>query len=388
MLPMKIWEDIRVTLRRRESQGLLRRLGGGILAQKGWDFCSNDYLGFARDSSLYKEANIGKMGRLGSTGSRLLSGESSATSLLEADLARYFEEECALLFGSGYMANIAFFSTVPRRGDVILYDSEIHASIKDGFRLGTARYYRFRHNDMSDLEEKLSRYRSGQVYIAVEGIYSMSGDLARLSDIFFLAGRYGACVVLDEAHSTGVRGNQGKGLWAEHKESQEKNGANVIRMHTFGKAWGLSGACIVSKSALCAYLVNYARPFIYSTALPAYHISLLGAVLSRFENNFAPRAALNAVIRDFEAGMSSFRERGKGEYLPTGTPIQRIGVGEGRKCRLFAEKMMSLGFQLSAILSPTVSSGKEMLRICLHSFNTSSQLKGLWQSLRDVSQAL
>ena len=255
---------LRQALAKRARAGSLRQLSA---SGAGIDFCSNDYLGLARSSPLRTliDRIRAKHPRapLGSTGSRLISGNSAAAEHLEARLAVYHRAEAGLLFGSGYAANSGLFACIAGPGDTLIMDELIHASSVDGARLSKARKLVFRHNDLDDLAARLDG-ASGATFIGVESLYSMGGDTAPLPEMAALAVEYGAGLVVDEAHSNGITGPGGAGSVVE-------NGLEdcvFARVHTFGKGLGLHGAVVLGSKTLRDYLVNFCRPFVYSTAPP------------------------------------------------------------------------------------------------------------------------
>ncbi|MFO0323327.1 MAG: aminotransferase class I/II-fold pyridoxal phosphate-dependent enzyme, partial [Bacteroidota bacterium] len=228
------------------------------------DFSSNDYLGFSSQELLYKElTQLQSSNRIGSTGSRLISGNSVLFDELEKNIADYHDAESALLFNSGYDANIGLLSSVPQKGDLILYDELIHASINDGIRLSFAKHFKFKHNDVIDLNHLLERHRNSfkEIYIVIESVYSMDGDSSPLNEIIALSKTFGARVIVDEAHAIGVFGEKGKGLCHELNIQSEC----FARIYTFGKALGCHGAAVVGSNELKKYLINYSRSFIYTT---------------------------------------------------------------------------------------------------------------------------
>jgi 8-amino-7-oxononanoate synthase len=238
------------------------------------DLCSNDYLGFAGSGELLAMIEQFPVppgqSRLGSRGSRLLAGNSSFIEETEKFIAVFHRAVAGLIFNSGYDANVGFFSCVPQRNDVVLYDELIHASVHDGMRMSKAETLSFSHNDTSDLASKLEAVRNqdrfANVFVAVESLYSMDGDEAALEEMSGLCEQYSAKLIVDEAHATGVIGNRGEGLVNSLGLEQK----TFARLHTFGKALGCHGAIILGSETLRNYLVNFARSFIYSTALP-YH---------------------------------------------------------------------------------------------------------------------
>lgn len=342
-------------LSERHEKGTLRSLSSfeGLV-----DFYSNDYLGWAQEP-------ISFIGNSGATGSRLISGNSKVADESEAEIAKYFNSESALMFSSGYDANIGFFSAVPQKDDTILYDSEIHASVRDGIRMGIANSFSFRHNNLQHLEEKLSKTTSGAIYVAVESLYSMNGDTAPLNELVSLCERYGAYLIVDEAHAGGVLGEQGKGLGFEFSNRI------FARVITFGKAYGSHGACVLSNSDLRDYLVNFARSFIYTTALPNYVFSHNAAIVSNDENL--------SRMEMLQENLKYFRESMFGDSLPSDTrsPIQIVPVGSINETKRLAERIISSGISVKPIFSPTVPEGKECIRICIHAFNTKEEMDRL-----------
>jgi len=265
----------------REQEDRLRKLS---VQENLIDFCSNDYLGLARSQEL-AQAISQKTGtiqplRNGASGSRLLSGNNSYTEEVESKLAQIFKSEAALIFNSGYAANQAILSSVPQRGDTIFYDELAHACIKDGARLSMASRFSFHHNDLNDLERKIKKAK-GKIFIAVESIYSMDGDQCPLAGLVTLSKKYNAFIILDEAHSTGVFGDEGNGLAVSGNFHEEI----AMRIYTFGKAMGVHGACVAGSKKLINYLINFARPFIYTTALPLHAIVSIDCAFEFLKNH-------------------------------------------------------------------------------------------------------
>lgn len=333
------------------------------------DFCSNDYLGLAGDESFRQQLQQELLNLdlpLGSTGSRLLSGAHPELDHCEFQLAAWHDEEAALLFNSGYDANLGLFSCIAQRGDTVLYDQYIHASIRDAVRLSHAAAHSFRHNDLEDLEQRMRR-ASRRVFVSVESVYSMDGDMAPLLELSALCQRYGAHLLVDEAHGFGLFGPQGSGRVQELGLQQQV----LARLHTFGKALGLHGAVVLGSSLLKEYLINFSRPLIYTTALPASHayaIVRAHAYLRTLEDR---RIRLRDLIAHFRRmPLSAAR-------LNSESPIQPLLVPGNRRARALAEHLRSFGLDVRAILHPTVAEGSERLRVVLHSFNTEVQLEEL-----------
>jgi len=360
-------------LQERESNGLLRKL----VTKKGLvDFTSNDYLGLASSKDLHQDI-IDKIEHLGlyqngAGGSRLLSGNSIYAEEVEAKLAGIFKAESALVFNSGYSANLAVLSSLPQRNDTIIYDELAHTCIKDGARLSLARRHSFKHNDLNDLESKM-RKASGQIFIAIESIYSMDGDECPLKDLVALSEKYNATIILDEAHSTGVRGKQGSGL-AVSLEMEEKIG---VRIYTFGKAMGIHGACVVGSKILQHYLINFARPFIYTTALPPHSLAAMDCAFDYLNQNMRLQHLLDQKVQVYRESSADLQHR-----TTSSSSIQTVILPGNENAKNTALKLQQEGFDVRAILPPTVPPGSERLRICLHSFNEDEQIIKLTKQLK------
>ena len=367
---MVLPEKLQQKLEDRKGNNTYRQLKTNALPV---DFCSNDYLGLARSEVLRNavaaEIHERKDLLLGATGSRLLSGNHSETEELEANLAAFHKAEAALLFNSGYVANSGFFSAVPQRHDTILYDEASHASIKEGIRLSFANAFSFRHNNLEDLETKLKR-ANGIVYIAVEALYSMHGDLAPLTELAGLCEKYGAYLVVDEAHSNGIYGPKGEGLVVE-LGLEDKIFARIL---TFGKALGSHGAIVAGSAGLKEYLVNFSRPFIYTTALPLHSIISIKHAYRLLPEMQAERASLKTLsvyLKKVVADAGNFTLNA-GE-----SPIHALGGLPPEKLSLLARELQAAGFDVRPIFSPTVPAGNECLRIITHACNTQTEIDGL-----------
>ena len=367
-------ENLIARLSKRNDAGLLRVLKSG---DDLIDFCSNDYLGLARQQEIYEavQQEIDHKGiRLnGSTGSRLIRGNSRLAEELEVFLADFHHAESALIFNSGYDANLGFFSSVPQRGDTILYDRLIHASIHDGIRLSHAKSFAFNHNDIEDAK-RLLKQSSGQTYIVVESLYSMDGDIAPLNDFAQLCAQTGALMVVDEAHSNGIYGPNGCGLVHEEHILEHC----IARIYTFGKSIGAHGAVVVGSNMLRSYLINFARSFIYSTALPTNEILTIKFAYKYAASNSEAKQLLFNNIYYFRELASATPEL---KFLPASGPIQGLLFEGNEHVKKAAEYIQQAGFDIRAILSPTVPEGTERLRICLHSFNSPEEIKSLFQHL-------
>lgn len=366
---MMHWEDfLQKKLNERKANGLLRELPGA--PANLFDFASNDYLGLS---------NIGftpsGVSYKGATGSRLLTGDSEAYHELEFFLATHFEGESALIFNSGYQANLSLLSALPQRGDTIIFDELSHASIKDGARLSMAKHYSFRHNDLEDLEKKLAA-SSGQKYVVVEGIYSMDGDTSPVKAILDTCAENEAGVIIDEAHSGGITGIDGKGSSFEYCSHP----ALMARIYTFGKAWGAHGACCIGSGIIKDFLVNFARPFIYTTALPLHSLLHIREAI-HFQRQHPER------LRQLQDNIHYFKTQVENSILQikeSNSPIQPVLFPGNVRARTTATKIKYYGFDVRPILSPTVKAGTERLRVCLHSFNTEEQIFQLVKLLEEI----
>lgn len=357
-------------LQQRRTDGLLRTL---VDKHHLVDFCSNDYLGMAQNEAFKTliEQKITQHNHhtVGSTGSRLISGNLEYAEQLEQKIADFHQADAGLLFNSGYDANVGIFAALARRGDTIITDELAHASMIDGARLSHAKRLRFRHNDVADLEKKL-KVAEGNIFVGVESVYSMDGDVAPLKDIVTIAEKYGAHVLVDEAHSTGVFGNEGQGV-VQAENLQERV---FLRMHTFGKALGAHGAIVLGTRDLRDYLINFTRSFIYTTSLPFHSLLNIEAAYELLPTMQSVRAHLKSLIQYFRA---SFQANSPYEILDSLSPIQGVVISGNEQAKAVAQKIEAAGFFVKAILSPTVPVKQERLRICLHAFNTEATLQEL-----------
>lgn len=345
------------TLHGLERKGRRREL----VAVGGVDFTSNDYLALAGSPRL-KAAIIAAIDRglpVGSGGSRLLRGNHAEHEALEAEAAAFFGVERTLLFGSGYAANAALFSTLPQRDDIIVHDSLIHASAHEGIAASRAGAVAVKHNDVDAFADAIGTWRKrggmGHPWIAVESLYSMDGDRAPLADLAALAARHDGFLVVDEAHATGVFGPDGRGL-AEELEGRR----NLVVLHTCGKALGVSGALVGANAMLCDYLVNRARNFIYSTA-PS---PLIAAAVREALVTLADEPQRRAAFDD----LRTFANRALAETLGvegSGSQIQPVLIGDNGRAVRIAARMRAEGFDIRAIRPPTVPEGTARLRIAI-----------------------
>jgi 8-amino-7-oxononanoate synthase len=346
------------------------------------DFSSNDYLGLSRNREIAErvQGELSNCDRIqGSTGSRLLSGNSAYASGLEEYLARYLNAEDCLLFNSGFDANVGLFSTIAGDEDVILFDEMIHASVHDGVRQSRCAHSRsFRHNSPIDLqrilEELRPKYR-GTIFVAMETLYSMDGDIAPLDQFARICNQYeGVELIVDEAHATGVYGEKGRGLVHEYGLEYTV----LIRVHTFGKAMGCQGACILCPPILKHYLLNYARPLIFSTFLPHYTLVGIHQSFLYLENHW------EELQRDVRAKVDYFKEHIGVPVMDSSSQIQGIIVPGNDRVVQFSKELAKRGLDVRPIRSPTVPKGQERLRICIHAHNTIDELQHLIQCIHNL----
>jgi 8-amino-7-oxononanoate synthase len=367
--------DLNNILNTRITTGTLRSLKNTnpVLS----DFTSNDYLGLSRSAALQErihEKFLSLELHNGASGSRLLSGNSAYTEEVEQKLATLFRGEAALIFNSGYAANVGVFSSVPKKNDTILYDELSHASIKDGIRLSLATRYPFHHNNLDDLENKIKRSK-GRIFIAVESIYSMDGDECPLVDLVSLAEKHNASIILDEAHSTGSRGPDGSGLASALGLQDQID----IRIYTFGKAMGVHGACVVGSKILIQYLINFARAFIYTTALSPHSIVSIDQAFDYLKRNIDLQARLQSRIDLF------LKHSDLKNSTESRSAIQTKIFQGNETIKQNARHLQSKGFDIRPILSPTVAKDAERLRICLHTFNSDDEIINLGNELKILS---
>jgi 8-amino-7-oxononanoate synthase len=358
------------SLLKRQEQNAFRKL---LPDNSLIDFCSNDYLGFARSKELKDNINTeyASLTRQtnGATGSRLLAGNSDYAEELENKIAIFHNTEAGLIYNSGYDANVGLFSSLGRKGDTIIYDELIHASVHDGMRMSKATTFAFKHNDVNDLEQQLNTAQ-GNIYVSVESIYSMDGDGAPLTEIAALCKKHNANLIVDEAHATGVTPNGGKGKVQELNLEKEV----FARVHTFSKALGCHGAIVIGSNLLRNFLINYSRAFIYTTALPVKSLVAINQAYLLLQRNTDAITRLNENVSIFKNNIA----KNKNIHLVNNdSPIQSIIVSGNDKVKLLAEKIKKEGYDVRAIVSPTVPKGTERLRICIHAFNTKNEIQKL-----------
>jgi 8-amino-7-oxononanoate synthase len=382
----------------RKATNSLRQLGASTNLV---DFSSNDYLGFSKSKVLFDKTHDFLINQNiiqnGATGSRLLSGNHPLYQSVETMLCDFHKSEAALIFNSGYNANVGFFSCVPQRGDIILYDEFIHASIRDGINLSHAKAYKFKHNNLDELERKCQTERSrspkeSDIYIVTESVFSMDGDSPNLIKLSELCTKHTAYLIVDEAHAVGVFGEQGEGL-IQHL-NLEKN--ILARLVTFGKGLGCHGAAILGNDDLKQYLVNFSRSFIYTTGLPPHALASIQtayrelAISHDHEKSHHPRLQLHHNIQFFKSEIKKSKleafplgemSEGPWGFIESNSTIHCCIISGNEHVKSIAQKIQENGFDVKPILSPTVPKGQERLRFCLHSFNSEEEIKKVLQLL-------
>jgi len=369
----KLPEKLQSKLTERLGNNALRKLpsSAGLV-----DFSSNDYLGLAMNEGLTQIATgflEGKRSVNGSSGSRLLTGNHGLYKELEDFLTQHHRAESALVFNSGYDANIGFFSSVPQRGDIVLYDELIHASIRDGIQMGHAKGYKFAHNNLDSLERKLQSLRvqlgsDGDVFVVTESVFSMDGDSPDLKRLANFCTEEGCFLVVDEAHATGVLG-EGRDLICQLGLEHEV----FARIITFGKAIGCHGAAILGPEKLKAYLVNFARSFIYTTALPPHTVATILASYQYIRDNgteLSERLLENITYFKKQVSLLDLEDC----FIESNSAIQCALVPGNEKVKTIAAALQEEGFEVKPILSPTVKEREERLRFCLHAHNTKEEI--------------
>jgi 8-amino-7-oxononanoate synthase len=343
----------------------------------GLDFTSNDYLGLATAVELnqaLREA-LARGVPVGAGGSRLLRGNHAEHEALEADAAAYFGAESALYLGSGFTANLTLFATAPQPRDLVVHDEWIHASVHDGLRRGRAHVLRARHNDPQAFADAITGWRAaggtGQVWIAVESLYSMDGDGPDLAALHALANRFEAILVIDEAHATAVLGPGGRGLAAALEGA-----ANVVTLHTCGKGLGTEGALLCGPRVLKDYLVNRGRPFIYGTAPSPLIAAVTRAALQLCAASDARRVELARLVE----AAGSARQR----HLNLGGPVSHIMpiiIGADHAAVRLASRLRAQGYDVRAIRPPTVPVGTARLRVAITLNVDAAAIEGLFRTL-------
>jgi 8-amino-7-oxononanoate synthase len=345
----------------------------------GIDFSSNDYLALASAPRMRRaiSAAVEAGTPIGAGGSRLLRGNCAEHESLEAEAARFFGAEAAVFFASGYIANFAVLTTLPQRGDLLVLDQLVHASIHEGARAGRAEFRLSTHNDASSVEDAILTWRSqggtGRIWIVAESLYSMDGDFAPLDALTAIADRHDAFLMVDEAHATGVFGPGGRGLTAAY-EGRE----NLIAVHTCGKALGAAGALVTTTRILRDFIVNCCRPFIFSTAPSPLMAVAVQEAISILRDEPEHQQRLKALI-DFAQREIGTRRR----WRPSNSQIMPFIVGDNARAMALAAALQARGFDIRGIRPPTVPPGTARLRISLTNNVNESDVRAMLAALNE-----
>lgn len=370
-------KNLSAKLETRKQNNALRKLS---LPNDLIDFASNDYIGFSKNKAIFDATHQylidNKITQNGATGSRLLTGNHKIYQEAETYIAKFHQTESALIFNSGYDANVGFFSSVPQKGNLILYDELCHASIRDGIQLSNAKAYKFQHNDFEDLEKKITNYKlqitNQEIYIVTESVFSMDGDTPNLEELAKISNKYKCHLVIDEAHALGVFGHPevsgGEGL-VQLLGLQEQVFARIM---TFGKGLGCHGAAILGSLELKDYLVNFARSFIYTTGLSPHSVATIIIAYQHLQTEKRSIEQLRENIIHFNQEKTLLGL--KPMFVRSKSAIQSAIIPGNQNVKFIANQIQEKGFDVKAILSPTVPEGQERLRFCLHSFNTKEEI--------------
>jgi len=377
---MKFPKSLSNKLDTRKENNSLRTL---TVSQNLIDFASNDYLGFSKNECIFDKVHQflleNKIKQNGATGSRLLTGNHLLFHETESFISKFHESESALLFNSGYDANVGFFNAVPQRNDIILYDELCHASIRDGIQLSLAKSFKFQHNNLADLETLLLKFKftDNQVYIVTESVFSMDGDSPDLVSLSQLAEKYNALLVVDEAHALGVLGEKGEGL-VQKLKLQDKVFARIM---TFGKGLGCHGSVILASSQLREYLINFCRSFIYTTALSPHSVATILVSYQELKLSYDTIQKLKENSNYFDEYCSDIID-----YQSNDSSIKSIVISGNNSVKAAAHTLQNHGFDVKPILSPTVQEGHERLRFCLHSYNSKKEIKEVLELLKNFNK--
>ncbi|MEZ0183885.1 aminotransferase class I/II-fold pyridoxal phosphate-dependent enzyme [Flavobacterium oncorhynchi] len=343
------------------------------------DFSSNDYIGFSKSEPIFKLSHHylieNEIIQNGATGSRLISGNHSLYQITETFIAQFHEAESALIFNSGYDANVGFFSAVPQRNDVILYDELSHASIRDGILMSNAKSYKFNHNDFEDLKRLILKFPNENIYIVTETVFSMDGDSPNLEELVELSEKYNCNLVVDEAHTLGVFGEKGEGL----TQYLKLHNRIFARIMAFGKGLGCHGAAVLGSIDLKDYLVNFARSFIYTTGLSPHSVSTVFTAYQQLniEKETIEKLRQNIIFFNQQKNLLGLKPM----FVRSKSAIQSAIVPGNENVKKLAQQLQDKGYDVKPILSPTVPEGQERLRFCIHSYNSEEEINQVLQLL-------
>lgn len=376
---MKLPENLLKKLEIRKQNNSLRKLPS---FNNLVDFSSNDYIGFSKSELIFKLSHHylieNEIIQNGATGSRLISGNHSLYQIAEAFIASFHEAETALIFNSGYDANVGFFSALPQRNDVILYDELSHASIRDGISMSNAKSYKFNHNDFEDLERLILKFPETNIYVVTETVFSMDGDSPNLEELVELTEKYNCYLVVDEAHTLGVFGDKGEGL----TQYLQLHNRIFTRIMTFGKGLGCHGAVVLGSPELKEYLINFSRSFVYTTGLSPHAVAtiLIAYQYLETEKESIEKLRQNIVFFNQQKNLLGLKPM----FVRSKSAIQSAIIPGNENVKRIAQQLQDKGFDVKAILSPTVPEGQERLRFCIHSYNREEEISQVLEFLRDL----
>lgn len=375
---MKLSENLNNKIENLKLYNLLRKLPA---FNNVVDFSSNDYIGFAKSEVIFRNVHAylveNEIFQNGSTGSRIISGNHSLYPIAENFIAQFHDAETALIFNSGYDANIGFFSAVPQENDVVLYDELCHVSIKDGIAMSNAHSHEFIHNDFEDLEELILKFQGSIIYIVTESVFSMDGDTPNFEELIGLSEKYNCYLIVDEAHTLGVFGDKGEGL-IQYLKLQDKIFARIM---TFGKGLGCQGAAILGSAELKEYLVNFARSFIHTTGLSPNAVATIFTAYQQLELE-------NEAIQELRENIIYFNQQKnllglKSMFVHSKSAIHSGIFPGSENVKQLAQELQDKGFDVQSILSPIVPEGQERLRFCIHNYNSQEEITQLLELVRD-----
>lgn len=350
-----------------------------LAPRRGIDFASNDYLAMSSSPRLAAAVQdaIARGVPLGSGGSRLLRGNDPEHELLEEEAARFFGAESALFFSAGYAANVALLSTLPQRGDLIVYDELVHASMHEGLRLSRAMAVSAAHNDAQSFDDAVREWRTkgntGRVWLAFETLYSMDGDMADVAAMAAVAERHEAIMLIDEAHATGVFGPDGRGIAATLDGR-----ADTIVLRTCGKAMGCEGALVLGPKVVRDFLVNRGRPFIFSTAPSPLVCAAVREAMRIMADEPQRRESLRTLVAHAERALAPHGA------MPSGSQILPLILHEDARTMAVASALQARGFDVRGIRPPTVPQGTSRLRISLTLNATRDDVDSLGSALAEA----
>ncbi|SDW66245.1 8-amino-7-oxononanoate synthase [Nitrosomonas communis] len=380
-------------LRERENAGLYRRrlmlegpqmVHASIEGKHYLAFCSNDYLGLASHPALIEAACAGAQRYgVGSGASHLICGHSLAHHTLEEALAHFVGLPQALLFSTGYMANMAVITSLVGRGDAIFADRLNHASLNDAALLSKATFKRYPHLDLTRLERYLADSDASGKLVVTDAVFSMDGDIAPVVELLALCEQYGAWLLLDDAHGFGVLGKNGNGVTHAFDKFNVRS-PHLVYMATLGKAAGVSGAFVAAQSDIIETLIQFARPYGYTTATPALLAHTLMTSLSLIKQEAWRREKLIKLITQLKASLHSLRW----PLMPSMTPIQPLLVGGNDEAMHLSAALRDRGILVPAIRPPTVPEGKARLRISLSAAHREEDVEQLSETLHDLAKII